>query len=96
MCNWTIFHLFTFRHAAAGEEGPFHRGGPDEPTGSHCQSVNAEGEAPVAPLPVAAVRSCAVLTSSTVPPHPCFPFQQHEVDKLYKVEYKPISSTSEQ
>lgn len=42
---------------------------------------------------LAAVRSCAILTCSTVP----LPtFQQHEVDKLYKVEYKPISSTSEQ
>lgn len=26
----------------------------------------------------------------------CFFLQQHEVDKLYKVEYKPITSTSDQ
>lgn len=41
-----MFRLFC--RAAAREEGPFHRGRPDEPTGSHCQSVNAQGVDPAA------------------------------------------------
>lgn len=91
-CNWALFHLFTFCHAAAREKGPFHRGGPDEPAGSYCQSVDAEGQAHAALVPLAAVWLRAALTPSTV----LSPLQQHEVDKLYKVEHKPISSTSDQ
>lgn len=73
--------------AAPREEGPVHRGRPDEPPGPHRQRLHPEGTgAPAGPRR---------------PPPPPAPTralspQQHDVDKLYKVETRPAPGASDQ
>uniref|UniRef100_A0A8C4UP65 Vacuolar protein sorting-associated protein 33B n=1 Tax=Falco tinnunculus TaxID=100819 RepID=A0A8C4UP65_FALTI len=80
--------------SAPREEGPVHRGRPDEPSGPHRQRLHPKGT--TGPGRAAGCAAHTARAASSAHSHPSLSLQQHEVDKLYKVDSRPALSTSDQ
>ena len=90
--NWCLHCIYysDLYLTATRKEGPLYWCWLNEPTWSHCQCFYTKGTS-----------TTYAFSQRSELNHDfhfclCFILKQHEVDKLYKVEYKPIVSTSDQ